>query len=117
MHGDEMIKVRITQIRTRYLPSVFAAKTSVPVEIGRHRIELAIVECEEPTCFGRGTRRWLLCPTCTSRTTVVSYSTMHAAFGCRRCWRYRSRRSAVLAPHARVPAKIDPDPMETTSSP
>lgn len=117
MHGDEMIKVRITQIRARYLPREFEMKTSVPVEVGSCSVEVAIVSCDEPTCFGRGTRRWLACPACGKKTSVISFSAVHQAFACRRCWRYRSRPSTVLPPHARIAAKIDPDPMEKTSSP
>jgi hypothetical protein len=117
MHGDEVTKIRITQIRARYLPAEFAVKTSVRVFVGRDHVDVKIISCDEPTCFGRGTRRWLICPQCACRTTVISHSAMHGWFGCRNCWRYRSRPSAVLAPHARVSAKIDPDPMETLVQP
>ena len=112
-----MIKIRITQIRARYLPSEFEAKTSVRVFVGNFHVDVKIVSCEEATCFGKRTRRWILCPACLRRTTTISFSAMHTAFGCRRCFRYRSRPSAVLAPHARLGAQIDPlVPMEITPS-
>lgn len=115
MHGDEVTKIRITQIRATYLPAVFATKTSVPVLVGNHQTDVRITTTREPACFG-GSRRWILCPACSRRTTVICFSAMHALFGCRRCLIYRTRRSAVLAPHARGSAQIDPRPNPTKNT-
>jgi hypothetical protein len=108
IHGDEVIKVRLPQIRSRFLPSEFAQRDHVHLVVGDHAVDVKIETRAEPTCFG-GARRWVVCPRCGRKTTTICFSPMRATWGCYRCLRYRSRTNTITAPNARCDAQIEPE--------
>lgn len=105
MFVDELIRIRLPQVRARFRPSEFAVLRSVRIAIGDHACSVKIESVEGAGCFG-ARRRWLICPRCIRRTSVISFDASSAWFGCRGCLRYRSRPAAVPAPHTRAHVEI-----------
>ena len=105
MFADELIRIRLPQVRARFLPSEFAALSIVRVVIGDHACSVRIASVDGPGCYGAH-RRWMICPRCERRTSVISFDAASAWFGCRGCLRYRSRPAAVPAPHTRAHIEI-----------
>ena len=105
MYVDEPIRIRLPQVRARFRPSEFERLSAVRIVVGEHVCSVKIASVNGPGCFG-ARRRWMICPRCERRTSVILFDAMSRWFGCRRCLRYRSRPSAVPAPHTRGPVEI-----------
>lgn len=105
MYVDELIRIRLPQVRARFRPAEFARLRAVRLMVGGHICSIRIEITEGAGCFG-ARRRWMLCPRCSRRTSVVSFDASSTWFGCRGCLRYRSRPRAVPAPHTNGPVDI-----------
>jgi hypothetical protein len=106
MYVDELVRIRLPQVRARFRPAEFEQLHAVRIAIGDHACAVQIVSTESSGCFG-GRRRWMLCPRCSRQTTVISYDASSAWFGCLRCLGYRWRSASVPAPHTRCPLDVE----------
>lgn len=111
MYVDELIRIRLPQVRARFRPAEFARLCAVRLAVGDHACSVRIESVEGAGCFGLR-RRWLVCPRCSRRTSVVAFDALSTWFGCRRCLRYRWRPSAAAAPHTRRRVRVDGDRWE-----
>lgn len=109
MYVDELIRIRLPQVRARFRPAEFSRLRTVRLAIGDHACSVRIESMDAAGCFGSH-RRWMVCPRCSRRTSVVAFDASSAWFGCRGCLRYRWRPSAVAAPHTRGRIVVDGDP-------
>jgi hypothetical protein len=100
MYVDELIRIRLPQIRARFRPSEFERLRAVRIAVGVHVCSVRIESVASSGCFG-ARRRWMICPRCARRTSVVAFDAASGWLGCRGCLRYRSRPRAVPAPHTR----------------
>ena len=105
MYVDELVRIRFPQIRAMFRPAEFAELRAVRIAVGDHTCSVEIERVDGRGCFGER-RRWLICPRCARRTSVIAFDASSAWFGCRGCLRYRSRPHAVPAPHTRGPVGI-----------
>ena len=101
---SDLKMIRLPMIRAAMLPAEFARRNSVAVFVGEHMANVRI-ESIEGVCHG-GRRRWMRCPSCERRTTVIGFEMISGIFGCRSCLRWRSRRSSIVAPHTRGRVEI-----------
>jgi hypothetical protein len=108
---DELIRIRLPQVRARFRPAEFEQLRAVRIAIADHACAVQIVSTESAGCFG-ARRRWMICPRCSRRTTVISFDALSAWFGCRGCLRYRWRRASVPAPHTRCRLRVDEEHSE-----
>jgi len=106
VYVDELVRIRLPQIRAMFRPSEFAELRAVRVAVGEHTCLVAIERAHGRGCFG-DRRRWLSCPRCSRRTSVIAFDAASAWFGCRSCLRYRWRAAVVPAPHTRAAVSID----------
>ena len=97
---DEVVRVRMPMVRARFMPKEFLALRKVHVTAGNTSFDLEIDVTDGPGCYG-GSRRWFRCPRCAGRTTVIGVSAYTGGVGCRKCWRWRKRAAAEIAPHTR----------------
>lgn len=102
--SSDMYRVRLPSLRAAMMPSEFAKRDQVPLVIGPHTVTVRIVVVDG-MCRG-GRRRWLCCPRCERRTVVIGLDPFSGIVGCRRCLKWRSRRTIVPAPHTRGPVEI-----------
>jgi hypothetical protein len=97
---DEVVRLRMPMVRARFMPKEFLALRKVHVTAGSVGFDVEIEVTDGPGCFG-GARRWFRCPGCAARTTVIGISAYTGGVGCRKCWRWRKRAAAEIAPHTR----------------
>ena len=83
-------------VRARFMPKEFLALRKVDVTAGNTSFDLEIEVTDGPGCYG-GSMRWFRCPRCAGRTTVIGTGGVDG----RKCWRWRKRAAAELAPHTR----------------
>jgi hypothetical protein len=78
----------------------------VRVFVGIHHVDVKIVSCEEATCFGKRTRRWILCPACYAERRSFRFlqctwrSAVAAVFDIAHAHRPCSRRTYAPAPRS-----------------
>lgn len=61
MFVDEVLRIRLPQIRARFRPAEFAALSAVRVVVGEHACSVKIARVDGPGCFGAH-RRWMIVP-------------------------------------------------------
>lgn len=106
IYADELIRIRLPQVRARFRPAEFERLHAVRIAVADHCCSVAIISEHSSGCFG-ARRRWMVCPRCSRRTTVISFDASSAWFGCRGCLRYRWRSAFVVAPHTRCRLRVD----------
>ena len=92
LYRDEVVRVSIAQLRAQFMPRVFRALRSVELSHDGCSATAAIEIHGAPSCPG-GARRWLKCPSCGRRASVLGV--VDGAWRCPRCggWRSRNRRA------------------------
>jgi hypothetical protein len=102
---SDVRRLSIRQIRSQFPPRAFREMHSVRLQLGNVVVSVDIAVLPEPTCKA-GSRRWLICPSCGSKTTVLGFvSSDPSRCGCRSClqWRAPPRRLPPLLPSAATP--------------
>jgi hypothetical protein len=93
----DVVRLRLPEIRASFKPKEWAGLQRVRVAVGASTTYVDVVIVGEPTCHG-ARRRWLLCPRCKKRTSIIGCD-FAAGWGCKGCLRWRSRPTPNIAPH------------------
>lgn len=92
MYTDAVARISIRQLAAAYAPRAWAELALVRVDLEGQVAIVKLVRLPDDRGFG-GARRWLVCPGCSAPVQTIGVA--GDLWGCRRCFKWRSRRRRI----------------------
>ncbi len=96
MYTDVVQRVSIRQLAAAHPPRAWSELDRVHVEIEGQVTIVKLVRLPDDRGYG-GFRRWLVCPSCSASVQTIGVTGGPGErWGCRRCFKWRSRRRRLV---------------------
>lgn len=105
MYTDGVARVSIRQLAAAYTPRAWSELELVRVELEGQVAIVKLVRLPDDRGYG-GFRRWLVCPSPSCSTPVQTIGVAGERWGCRSCFKWRSRRRRIAQALMEQPAVV-----------